>query len=97
MTATAPVLQDLHETSKETPLKEFLAVSRTKIHPPMPDLMRQSLTGSEQQQKLLYIATSTVQRTPKGISNSLNSEQGVQPDWMFGQALLPSFTYTFQH
>lgn len=56
VTETAPALQDLHKTSKEIPLKEFLAVSRIKIHPPMPDLMRQSYTVSEQQQK----GTSTV-------------------------------------
>lgn len=40
VTDTVSALQDLHQTSKETPLKEFLALSRTKIHPP--DLMRQS-------------------------------------------------------
>lgn len=97
VTATVPALQDLHKTSKDTPLKELLVVSRTKIHPPMPDLIRQSHTESEQQQKgHIYSATSTMQRTLRGISNSLNSEQGVQPDWMFGRAL-PSFIYTFQY
>lgn len=57
----------------------------------MPDLRRQSYTGCEQQQKgYIYSATSTVQRTLRGSSNSLDSEQGVQPDWMF-------FIYTFHH
>lgn len=75
VTDNASALQDLHQTSKETPLKEFLACSRTKIHPPMPDLMRQSYIGSEQQQKgYVCGATNTVQRIPKGSSKSLNSE-----------------------
>lgn len=88
VTEIAPALPDLHKTSKETPLKEFLAASRIKIHSLMPDLRRQSYIGSEQQQKgYIYSATSTVQRTLTGSSNSLDSEQGVQPDWMSGQVL----------
>lgn len=94
-TDTAPALQDLLKASKETPLKEFLAVSRTKIHPPMPDLMRQSYTGSEQQQKgYIYGATSTCKALPKGaqrvwIQSKVCSQTGCLHRFLFP----PSFTH----
>lgn len=96
VTATCSSVARSPQDKQRPPVKEFLAVSRPKFHPPVPDLMRQSHTGSEQQQKnYVYIATSTMEElnlcplppAPKGISNRLNSDQGVQLDWMAGQPL----------